>query len=141
MNLYRKALRNVFKYYLAKAEMRQNVQLANQATYVSKLQLLGASISTEHLDSEVARLNSLKVLVQSQRELIGFIEFHQFSHDYGLKTLSLTSVKVAQIFLQVVPLDTQLKASRGMNFDCFCEALVYMALLAFKVEGNRYDPK
>lgn len=129
---FSKPLRHIFDYYLGKAEIRRNAWVADQVTLVSKLQGM-VSVAPAILEEERRKMCAMKDIVRLQRDMISYKEFMQFAQDFSLKSTSfLTSLQVADIFLQVAPLDTELKSTKGMNYEALCDALVYMAHLAYR---------
>lgn len=130
---FQRGLRQIFGYYVSKAELRRNNWVAEQVTLVSRLEGLGSQIAPAILEEEIQRMRLMKETAQQQRELISYKEFMQFCQDFSLKSTSfLTALQAADIFLQVVPLDPRLKSTKGMTFDAFAEALILMAHLAYR---------
>ncbi len=67
----------------------------------------------------------------------------QFCQDYTLKsTALLTAIEVGEIFLNVVPLQSEFKyLELGMNFDMFQQVLIYLAMVAFRDCGPEIEPQ
>ena len=77
--------------------------------------------------------DELKQQMREMRFLWGFEEYLEFCHDFNLKsTTLLTGIQTGDVYLTVVPLDPELKTTRGMNFNQFCQVLICMSAVAYR---------
>jgi hypothetical protein len=130
---FQRGLKQIFAYYVSKAELRRNNWVAEQVTLVSRLEGKASQVPSTVLEEESRRMRLMKETAQQQRDLISYKEFMQFCQDFSLKSTSfLTALQAADVFLQVVPFDPRLKSTKGMTFDAFVEALVLMAHIAYR---------
>jgi hypothetical protein len=44
----------------------------------------------------------------------------------------MTAIQVGEIYLNIIPLNSETKGESGMNFDLFCQVLLYMACVAYR---------
>ena len=126
---YGKALMGVFKYYVDMADKRRSQELAAEAV---KMGVTGVGNYLQS-DAEAKKTRQAREKLRAQKDLISFREYGQFCHDFSLKsTALLTAIEVGDVFLNVVDYDKGTKQIRGMAFGSFCDAIVAMAMLAYR---------
>jgi hypothetical protein len=125
-----KSLMGIFKYYNDLADKRRSQELAAEAVKSSGV----TNRNNRDLDAvSVAQSKSVRASLRSQKDLISFQEYTQFCHDFSLKSTSLlTAIEVGEIFLNVVEYDKKEKVIKGMSFGNFCDAILAMAMLAYR---------
>jgi hypothetical protein len=120
---YAKSLQDIFQYYLDMAEKRRNNPKGNchqSSRNVEK----GAKIQGKPSGKKK----------KSAKNTIGYSEYMAFCLDFSLKsTTLLTGIQVGDIYLNIVPMNPEIKKLDGMSFEVFCTSLLYMAILAFRL--------
>jgi hypothetical protein len=124
-----KSLMGIFKYYIDLADKRRSQELATESVK-SGVSGIGNAQQNEY---EVKSSKRVRDALRAQKDLISFREYCQFCSDFSLKsTTLLTAIEVGDIFLNVVPYDKDTKTIKGMAFGQFCDAIVAMAMLAYR---------
>lgn len=124
-----RSLQGIFSHYASRADIRRKASIASKTSRRGKDGLEPLDSPSSPTDSGKMQMSDLKSL----RDMIGYEEYTQFCQDYNLKsTALLTAIQVGDVFLTVVPMDPELKAIKGMNFQSFCKSLISMALIAFR---------
>jgi hypothetical protein len=135
---YGKCLQKIFDYYLDIANKRRNHALTAEKTAQRDLRASTNRDVAELAAVKTAQVQQMKELAKNQKEFIGYKEYIQFCHDFSLKSTSLlTAIQVGEIFLNVVPLNTEAKSECGMNFELFLRSLLYMAAVAYRDSDPR----
>jgi hypothetical protein len=143
---FQKVLSPIFHYYLDLAEKRRNTALAGKISKMISGNLdLSPNLDRSPPDSKSSKsepsssdstllaIQRLKSLAKSQRELLGYQEYLQFCIDFKLRSTSLiTAVQTAEVYLEVVPYDNDIKGTKGMDFEGFQETLLYISMIAFQ---------
>ena len=71
--------------------------------------------------------------VKEMKDKITFQEFMQFCIDFNLKSPTLlTGMQVGHVFLTMVPLDNNSKATKGMDYDMFRDSMIHLSQLAYR---------
>lgn len=126
---FNKSLGNIFKYYLHVADKRRSQLLAQEALNTGAV---GVG-NRQQNNVQKSITTKQRERLRAQKNLISSAEFLQFCQDYNLKSTSLlTSIQVGMAFFECTGYDPESTMVKGMNFDAFCQCIVYMALFAYR---------
>jgi hypothetical protein len=79
------------------------------------------------------QLVSNKDQIKHFKGLMTYKEYNQFCQDFNLKsTALLTAMQIADVYLNCVPLDSEMRIMKGMSFELFCETIVHMGFVAYR---------
>ena len=134
---YEAGLRQIFEYYLTRSTKRRNEAVNQRKVLQRDLELnykhdvLKKFEALQHTET----VDSINFLVKQARRLkdcIGYKEFVQFCYDFQLRSTNLLSAfQVGEVFLGLIPFSATSTSESSINFNNFCHALLYMALLAY----------
>ena len=129
-----KPMQSIFNYYSNKADIRRSIAMSNLLTRRGKqLQENNREEITNITAPPAPLTDELKLQMKEMRFLWGFEEYLEFCHDFNLKsTTLLTGIQTGDVYLSVVPLDLELKTTKGMNFNQFCQILICMSIVAYR---------
>ncbi len=126
---FTKSLANIFKHYLHVADKRRSQLLAQEALNTGAVD----AGNRQQNDMQKSITSKQRERLRSQKNLISSSEFLQFCQDYNLKSTSLlTSIQVGMAFFECTGYDPETTMAKGMNFDAFCQCVVFMALFAYR---------
>lgn len=140
--LFGKALYNIFKHYLNKADARRQHAVTNEK--IKQKQLAAQLNLSPTLVPQSPQLITLKEIAKTQKDVFSFKEYVQFCQDYSLKSTSLlTAIEVGEIFLNLVPLPAPgaKHSELSMTFDLFLRALIYMSQVAYRDAAKEIEPQ
>jgi hypothetical protein len=137
-----KSLSSIFNFYLDLADKRRNRLVTAEKMRLKELRTLTNADTTELSLRRTQSLQQLQDQVKAQKKVIGYKEYIQFCHDFNLKSTSLlTAVQVGEVFLNLVPLNSDFKAESGLSLDLFLRALVYLAFVAYRDVPSSVSPE